>query len=79
MPRIIWMHGTCHPRYCSWLSKELDGGGVYGLEVPPLQDQGQELVPDGKEEEEDDGEDHLHVGPRDEAEHTEDQQLHQLE
>ena len=59
--------------------KTLNGGRVYGLEVPPLQEQGQDLVPDGKEEQEDDGEDHLHVWPRDEPEHAQDQQLHQLE
>ena len=33
---------------------------------------------DGEEEEEDHGEDHLHVGPRDEPENAQDQQLPKL-
>ena len=36
-------------------------------------------IPDGEEEKEDDGKDHLHVGPRHETEHAQDQQLHQLQ
>ena len=52
---------------------------VQDLEVLPLDQSRQQKHPDGEEGEEEEGEDHLDVGPRPETEEAEQQKLDDLE
>ena len=51
---------------------------IEGFQKAALDETRDKSVSDGQEEEDDEGEDHLHVGPGREAEEAHDQQLHHL-